>query len=123
MVLVGGGRQIDRVLIAGERLLHAEVVIEPVGDRRPDAEVRLRMDALHRLGERTDQAVVFTVAPKTAFLMAFWTLGKLFPRTDRSPVMVPHAHETLGQATTGSLTRVDRVSRGFYISECLEYRA
>ena len=34
---------------------------------------------------RTDGAVVFTVAPKTPFLMTFWTLGKLFPRADRSP--------------------------------------
>jgi magnesium-protoporphyrin O-methyltransferase len=79
-------------------------------------------DALHRLGSRTDQAVVFTVAPKTAFLMTFWTLGKAFPRADRSPVMVPHAYATLHKATEGRLTRIDRVSRGFYISECLEYR-
>ncbi len=79
-------------------------------------------DALHRLGERTDQAVVFTVAPKTAFLMTFWTLGKAFPRADRSPVMVPHAFDTLQKSTAGRLTKVERVSRGFYISECLEYR-
>jgi magnesium-protoporphyrin O-methyltransferase len=79
-------------------------------------------DALHRLGARTDQAVIFTVAPKTAFLMTFWTLGKAFPRADRSPIMVPHAYATLHRATSGKLAKVDRVSRGFYISECLEYR-
>ena len=79
--------------------------------------------ALDRLGERTDQAVVFTVAPKTAFLMTFWTMGKLFPRADRSPTMVPHAFKTLDRATSGKLVKVGRVSRGFYISECLEYRA
>lgn len=78
--------------------------------------------ALHRLGQRTDQAVVFTVAPKTPFLMTFWTMGKLFPRADRSPIMVPHAYATLHSATKGRITRIDRVSRGFYISECLEYR-
>lgn len=78
--------------------------------------------ALHRLGARTDHAVVFTVAPRTPFLMAFWTLGKAFPRADRSPVMVPHAFGTLHRSTSGRLTRVARVSRGFYISECLEYR-
>ena len=77
--------------------------------------------ALQRLGARTDQAVVFTVAPRTAFLMAFWTMGKLFPRADRSPTMVPHAFDTLSRATGGHVTKVDRVSRGFYISECLEY--
>jgi magnesium-protoporphyrin O-methyltransferase len=79
-------------------------------------------DALHRLGARTDQAVIFTVAPKTAFLMTFWTLGKAFPRADRSPIMVPHAYATLHRASGGKLAKVDRVSRGFYISECLEYR-
>jgi magnesium-protoporphyrin O-methyltransferase len=78
--------------------------------------------ALDRLGARTREAVVFTVAPKTPFLMAFWTLGKAFPRADRSPTMVPHAFDTLHKATGGRLRQIDRVSRGFYISECLEYR-
>ncbi len=80
------------------------------------------MGALDRLGQNTDEAVVFTVAPRTAFLMTFWTMGKLFPRADRSPTMVPHAFQTLHRATDGRLSKVDRVSRGFYISECLEYR-
>ena len=79
-------------------------------------------DALHRLGAKTDQAVVFTVAPKTAFLMAFWGMGKLFPRADRSPTMVPHDFATLNHSTGAKLARVNRVSSGFYISECLEYR-
>ncbi len=78
--------------------------------------------SLDRLGRNTSKAVVFTVAPRTPFLMTFWTMGKLFPRADRSPTMVPHAFDTLNRATAGRLTRVDRVSRGFYISECLEYR-
>ena len=79
-------------------------------------------NALDRPGRNTNQAVVFTVAPRTAFLMTFWTMGKLFPRADRSPTTVPHAFKTLHRATDGRLTKVDRVSRGFYISECLEYR-
>ena len=78
--------------------------------------------ALDTLGARTSQAVVFTVAPKTPFLMTFWTAGKLFPRADRSPIMVPHAFDRLSRATGNRLTKVARVSRGFYISECLEFR-
>ena len=78
--------------------------------------------ALDRLGQRASRGVVFTVAPKTAFLMAFWGMGKLFPRADRSPTMVPHAFATLNRQTGGKVARVARVSRGFYISECLEYR-
>jgi magnesium-protoporphyrin O-methyltransferase len=79
--------------------------------------------ALHRLGRNTAQTVVFTVAPRTPFLITFWTLGKAFPRSDRSPIMVPHAFGTLNRATDARLTKIERVSRGFYISECLEYRA
>jgi magnesium-protoporphyrin O-methyltransferase len=78
--------------------------------------------ALDGLGARTRGAVVFTVAPRTPVLMAFWSAGKLFPRADRSPVMVPHAFETLSAATGRRLTRVARVARGFYISDCLEFR-
>ncbi len=78
--------------------------------------------ALHRLGSRTHQAVVFTVAPRTPFLMTFWTMGKMFPRKDRSPIMVPHAHHTLNTASGGKITKIDRVQGGFYFSDCLEYR-
>lgn len=78
--------------------------------------------ALQRLGTQTRQTVVFTVAPKTPFLMAFWTMGKLFPSKDRSPIMVPHAHSTLNAASGGKISKIDRIKGGFYFSECLEYR-
>jgi magnesium-protoporphyrin O-methyltransferase len=77
--------------------------------------------ALDGLAVRTDGAVVFTVAPRTPFLMAFWGMGKLFPRSDRSPIMVPHSASELSARVPG-LASVERVSRGFYISECLEVR-
>ncbi|MGL6211040.1 MAG: magnesium protoporphyrin IX methyltransferase [Paracoccaceae bacterium] len=80
-------------------------------------------NALHLLGSRTDQSVIFTVAPRTPALMAMWSVGKLFPKADRSPTMVPHAHTTLNREAQGQVTKIDRISRGFYISECLEYRA
>jgi magnesium-protoporphyrin O-methyltransferase len=78
---------------------------------------------LRALGSRTRGNVVFTVAPKTPFLMAFWGVGKLFPRADRSPVMVPQSLPDLTRRLGGHLTRADRISSGFYISDCLEYRA
>ena len=37
-------------VVRGERLRHVEVVVEAVGDRRPDAELRLREQLLHGLG-------------------------------------------------------------------------
>jgi magnesium-protoporphyrin O-methyltransferase len=79
-------------------------------------------DILNRIAARTTGAVVFTVAPRTPFLMTFFTVGKLFPRADRSPTMIPHALNTLSRHTGPGLARIERVSRGFYISDCLEYR-
>ena len=130
----------ELVKIAASRLPaeHADRVTFAAGDMTADYgafDYVLAMDsliyydtaditqALARLGARTSGAVVFTVAPKTPFLMTFWTLGKVFPRADRSPIMVPHALATLQASTGGKVAKVGRVSRGFYISECLEYRA
>ncbi|MEM8576993.1 MAG: magnesium protoporphyrin IX methyltransferase [Pseudomonadota bacterium] len=83
--------------------------------------------ALKGLARRTSGAIVFTVAPRTPALMAMWYAGKLFPRADRSPVMVPHAFEPLAKACKAArvgktLRPVERVSSGFYISQALEVR-
>ncbi|MGX9355951.1 magnesium protoporphyrin IX methyltransferase [Roseobacteraceae bacterium S113] len=82
-------------------------------------------NALQVLGERTRENVVFTVAPRTPLLMAMWNVGKLFPRSDRSPTMIPHDPRRLQRALAGSgdLKDLGRVSRGFYISQALEFRA
>ncbi len=82
--------------------------------------------AIATLAARVNGSVIFTVAPRTPFLMAFWTLGRMFPRADRSPTMIPHAPLEIGKQTalaggTGAIHEVERVSRGFYISTCLEY--
>lgn len=79
--------------------------------------------ALGKLAQRTSGHVTFTVAPRTPFLMTFFTLGKAFPRADRSPTMIPQDWRAIARHTKGGVSRIERVSRGFYISECLEYRA
>jgi magnesium-protoporphyrin O-methyltransferase len=84
-----------------------------------DADIGRVIDTL---SNRTSQSIVFTVAPRTAFLMAFFTLGKLFPRSDRSPTMIPHDPARLAKHCPGSLTKVGRITSGFYISEALEHR-
>jgi magnesium-protoporphyrin O-methyltransferase len=76
------------------------------------------VQAVEGLMARSGQ-VVFTVAPRTPVLMAMWWTGKLFPRSDRSPVMVPHAARTLGDKVPG-LASAGRITSGFYISEALE---
>ena len=82
--------------------------------------------ALATLADRVPH-VVFTVAPRTPLLMAFFAAGKAFPRSDRSPVMIPHDPTRLARAVAeagapGRLAEVERVTSGFYISTCLEYR-
>lgn len=84
--------------------------------------------ALAGLEARTDGAIVFTVAPRTKALMAMWYAGKLFPRSDRSPVMIPHSHEKLAKSARAQGVRnmvrpVDRITSGFYISQAMEVRA
>lgn len=77
--------------------------------------------ALDTFGQRVGQ-VVLTVAPRTPLLMAMWQAGRLFPRSDRSPTMVPQDWRRLSRSLPG-LARVGRIARGFYISECLEMRS
>ncbi|WP_167647513.1 magnesium protoporphyrin IX methyltransferase [Mameliella alba] len=81
--------------------------------------------ALQGLARRTEGRLVFTVAPRTPLLMAMWRMGQLFPRADRSPVMVPHAPARLSRAlgragAPGRLAVLERVSVGFYISQAME---
>lgn len=83
--------------------------------------------ALARLAARTERAIVFTIAPRTPFLSAMWLAGKAFPRSDRSPQIIPHSDAAIAEALraegiTGPLDRVTRVSRGFYISQAMELR-
>ncbi|MBM2575506.1 magnesium protoporphyrin IX methyltransferase [Jannaschia sp. Os4] len=65
--------------------------------------------------------IVFTVAPRTPLLMAMWRMGKLFPRADRSPAMVPQSVKHLAAEVAG-LSDLGRVTSGFYISQALEVR-
>jgi len=81
--------------------------------------------ALDGLAARSAGGVIFTVAPRTPLLMAMWRLGKLFPRADRSPTMVPHSDARLAQAlrdtrSPARLAPLGRVARGFYISQAME---
>jgi len=79
--------------------------------------------ALSGLSMRVGQ-VVFTVAPRNVALMTMFTAGKVFPRADRSPVMIPHAPSKLMRhlSDIGEMADLGRVNRGFYISQALELR-
>ena len=66
--------------------------------------------------------VRFTVAPRTPLLTAMWYAGKVFPKSDRSPTMVPQntAALTRNLGDVGKVRDLGRVNCGFYISHALE---
>ncbi|MEM9269147.1 MAG: magnesium protoporphyrin IX methyltransferase, partial [Pseudomonadota bacterium] len=80
--------------------------------------------ALDSFAKRTDEKIIFTVAPKTTLLSAMHLTGKLFPRSDRSPAIVPVREAKLARALSElnrpSPKSLGRESRGFYISHALE---
>lgn len=82
---------------------------------------------LGRASARVDGKFVFTLPPRTPALMAMWRVGKLFPRADRSPTMIPQttknvANELKLAGVSGRLTEIDRVKSGFYISNALVFQ-
>lgn len=82
---------------------------------------------LGQLGPRIDGRLVFTLAPRTPALMAMWRVGKLFPKTDRSPTMIPHSTARVADAlrvsgVPGRLRDIERIRSGFYISNCLTFQ-
>ncbi|MDF1727736.1 MAG: magnesium protoporphyrin IX methyltransferase [Sulfitobacter sp.] len=78
---------------------------------------------LEGVAPRLTGGFLFTVAPRTPLLMLMWRAGKLFPRADRSPTMVPQTPARLAAALKrGKLRDIERVTSGFYISHALEYR-
>ena len=81
--------------------------------------------ALAQLGERTSQSMLFTFVPRTPLLFAMYQAGKLFPRSDRSPRLVPLGEEQLRARLARDLpewrvARSERVSSGVYISHAIE---
>src|SRR3954465_11363801 len=79
------------------------------------------------LAARTGSPMLFTFAPSSAFLQAFLAIGRLVPRGDRSPAIVPVAEHKLRRRIEADPAfagwrpaRTQRVARGFYTSQALE---
>jgi magnesium-protoporphyrin O-methyltransferase len=90
----------------------------------PDA-----VEVLGGLFARTSTSVLFTFAPRTPLLAAMHTVGRLFPKSDRSPALEPLAEQHLRQLlaaeprfATGTISRTERVASGFYTSQAMELR-
>jgi magnesium-protoporphyrin O-methyltransferase len=79
------------------------------------------------LALRTSEALLFTYAPSSPALEVMKAVGKLFPRGNRSPAIVPvgeHKLHRLLAAEPGlqgwATARTQRVASGFYTSQALE---
>ena len=81
---------------------------------------------LGKASTRVGGKFVFTLPPRTPALMAMWRLGKLFPRADRSPTMIPQTTARVADAlrvagVPGRLKEIERIKSGFYISNALVF--
>ena len=79
--------------------------------------------AVKRLQARTRGSILFTVAPRTPMLLAMQAAGKVFPRGDRSPAIIPADPKRLMRALgTGGWAagRDAGTSTGFYKSHAVE---
>ncbi|MCR9179574.1 MAG: magnesium protoporphyrin IX methyltransferase [Erythrobacteraceae bacterium] len=80
--------------------------------------------ALSELAQRTTRSILFTFAPRTRLLATMHQVGKVFPKSDRSPAIVPTAEGDLRQRLASlpgwSIGRTQRISSGFYTSQALE---
>lgn len=76
------------------------------------------------LSSRTSHSIYFTLAPKTMLLMMMWYLGKIAPKGDRSPVMVPQSFKAISRELDGNLQLIDLgvINSGFYISQAIGCR-
>lgn len=87
------------------------------------------VQALSRLARRTRRSMLFTFAPRTPLLAVMHRVGRLFPRSDRSPALEPQAEPVLREALIESLWpqgwyegRSERVASGFYTSQAWEWK-
>ncbi|MER2264998.1 magnesium protoporphyrin IX methyltransferase [Methylobacterium oxalidis] len=85
--------------------------------------------ALAALGSRTSGSIVFTVAPRTALLTLMHAAGKLFPKADRAPAIVPITTRGLARRIAREpdlapfrLARSHRINSGFYLSNAIELK-
>ncbi|WP_295551023.1 magnesium protoporphyrin IX methyltransferase [uncultured Pseudacidovorax sp.] len=74
---------------------------------------------------RVRHSLVFTVAPRTPLLAGMHAVGRLFPRGDRAPAIVPVGVEGLRRSLACRLpdwqqARTERIASGFYTSQACE---
>ncbi len=74
--------------------------------------------AIAQLAGRCSRAMLFTFAPRTALLSTALAIGKILPRGDRSPAIVPQSEAAL--RAKFNIGRSRKISSGFYTSQAME---
>ena len=73
---------------------------------------------------RANNSVLFTVIPSTFALRTKLLLGKYFPKSERSPEVVPigwgQLHQLEAHGIKASLSKIKRIKSFFYVSEAWE---
>ena len=82
---------------------------------------------LSGLAQRTERALLFTFAPKTPLLATMRAVGRLFPKGDRAPSIVPVSPADLERRVAAEpalknfkVARTLRIASGFYKSQAME---
>ena len=82
------------------------------------------MSSLADFSYRANNSVLFTVIPSTFALRTKLRLGKYFPKSERSPEVVPidwgKLHQLEAHGVKASLSKVKRIKGFFYVSEAWE---
>lgn len=85
------------------------------------------VEVIAGLAARTRHSLLFTFAPSSPALEVFKAVGKLFPRGNRSPSIVPVAERHLQRRLdehprllAWDARRSERISSGFYTSQAME---
>jgi GMP synthase (glutamine-hydrolysing) A subunit len=85
-------------------------------------------NAVEALSQRTKHSILFTFAPHSPLLATMHAMGRLFPRTDRSPQLAPVRQSTLHVYIERAVRqhgwqpkRMQRISSGFYTSQAWEW--
>jgi len=107
-----GCGEVDHV-VAMDSLIHYET---------PDT-----VAALVRLARQTRRSIIMTLAPRTPALTVMHNVGKIFPRGDRAPAIVPASMTALRRHIGNEpgladwrVNRSERVMSGFYTSQAIE---
>lgn len=84
--------------------------------------------AFSNLAQRTRKSVIFTFAPRTPLLAVMHRLGRLFPKSERSPSLEPvlqsellHQLMALPHASDWKAGQTVRINSGFYKSQVWEW--